>query len=117
VLEHGRLAEVDRLVRRSEELAAVDDIDAQIQWRLVRARLGARVDQPAEAEATAREAVRLALETDALDRQGDAYLVMAEVTGDAAYLGEARSCYEQKGYPMPARAGEPPQLPSSHVAV
>ncbi|HKP17653.1 MAG TPA: tetratricopeptide repeat protein, partial [Gaiellaceae bacterium] len=116
VLELGRFGEADRLARRSEELAAVDDIDAQIQWRLVRARLTARAGGEGSV-ATAQEAVRLALETDALDRQGDAYLVMAEVTGDATYLDEARSCYEQKGYPMPARPAEPRQPPSPPVAV
>ena len=103
VLEQGRLDEADALAQRSEELAAVDDIDAQIQWRLVRSRLLARAGAGEAAGTTALEEVRLALETDALDRQGDAYRALAEVTGDPAHLEEARRCYERKGYGMPAR--------------
>ena len=37
--EQGRADEAEPLVLRGEQLAAPDDIDAQIQWRIVRARL------------------------------------------------------------------------------
>ena len=103
--EQGRADEAEPLVLRCEQVAAPDDIDAQIQWRIVRARLLAHAGDAQNARARALEAVELALDTDALDRQGDAYRALAVVTGEPAHLAAARESYARKGFSMPVRPG------------
>ena len=56
----GKLERADHWAATSEAKAAADDLRAQPQWRSVRAKLLARSRAFVEAEALAREAVRLA---------------------------------------------------------
>ena len=62
-----------------EEAAAKDDIDPQIHWRRVRAKLFAREGKRAEAEALAREALELVSGTDLIDVHAIALMDQAEV--------------------------------------
>jgi predicted ATPase/class 3 adenylate cyclase len=60
----GRHDEAKRLVNRSREAAAPDDLGTQITWRTVRARILAATGRLEDAEADARQAVSLAEGTD-----------------------------------------------------
>ncbi len=99
-----RYQEAERFCAVSEATAAVEDVLTQVLWREVRAKILARRKRLGEAEALAREAVRLVAETDLVDRQGDALLDLAEVLRAAgrpdeadAAAGEALDRYERKG--------------------
>ena len=60
--------------------------------------------KPADATSSAREAVRLTLDTDDLNLQGVALLTLAEVSGDAAHADEASNRFTQKGNIVSAAA-------------
>ncbi len=79
LVEQGRDDEAERYSVFSESFAAADDLGSQVIWRGARAKIWARRDRLAEAEALAREAVRLAATTDCLDIHGSALLDLAEV--------------------------------------
>jgi class 3 adenylate cyclase/tetratricopeptide (TPR) repeat protein len=66
-----------------------DDLDAQIAWRRVRARLLARQHRYTEAEQIAREGIERANGTDFLDLQARAYQALADVLAAAGRPGEA----------------------------
>ena len=85
----GRYAEADEIARRTEADAAPDDIGPQIAWRGVRAKLLAREDRRAEAEALAREAVALAERTDMLADHAEALLDLADVLRTSGRATEA----------------------------
>jgi class 3 adenylate cyclase/tetratricopeptide (TPR) repeat protein len=92
------------LARESGELAAEDDITAQVPWRMAKAKVLARQGNGAEAGQLAREAVDIAERTDWLNLQGDAHMALAEVLrltgrqGDAAEAARhAVDRFEQKG--------------------
>jgi class 3 adenylate cyclase/tetratricopeptide (TPR) repeat protein len=96
--EAGELAEVCR------QKASPQDVGAQYQWRSIRARLLAVEGQTAEAEALARESVRLISTTDQPDIQGQALAGLAEVleaagkgAAAAASLRYALTLFETKG--------------------
>jgi len=74
--EHG---EADRWTRIAEENASAHDIDAQLSWHAVRAKLLARTVGVAEGETLAREAVKLARRTDAINLHARVLLDLAEV--------------------------------------
>jgi len=81
-----------------------DDLDAQIGWRRVRARLLARNGDFEEAERLAHEATELAARTDFLDAHARALADLAEVLRlagrpeeSAAAVQEAIRLYEEKG--------------------
>jgi predicted ATPase/DNA-binding SARP family transcriptional activator/class 3 adenylate cyclase len=102
--EQGRLDEAERLTATAEKLAAKDDVEAQMLWRCVRAKVLTRKADIAAAEALAREAVRLARTTDSELAQGNALEALAEaLQGEgrqsqaAAALEEAIRLYELKG--------------------
>jgi predicted ATPase/class 3 adenylate cyclase len=59
-----RLDEAEALTREAEDLAAEDDIEAQMLWRLVRAKVLAHHGEVDHSEALAREAVELLEPTD-----------------------------------------------------
>ncbi len=93
-----------RLSGLSREAAAPDDLIAHVQWRTAQAKALARAGNVQEAEALAREAVRLAGETDFLVTRGDALADLAEVLRTAGRSEEAVPAveeslrlYEQKG--------------------
>jgi tetratricopeptide (TPR) repeat protein len=107
----SREEEAGDLTRVSEEAAAPDDFESQASWRAVRAKLMARGGETREAEALAREAVRIAERTDYLDLRGRSLLSLAEVlrldgqNGAAVTAAEeATALFEQKGNTVMARA-------------
>jgi class 3 adenylate cyclase/tetratricopeptide (TPR) repeat protein len=104
VREQGRDAEALELSRTAEQLAAADDLDSQSLWRSVRAPIVARAGQLDEAEALARSAVEMALQSDAPTAQADTLMELASVLRIAgredqarAALGRARALYLAKG--------------------
>ena len=89
---------------RPEQLTVPEDVDAQMGWRRVRAKLLARAGRPDEAERVGREAVALAAATDYLDARAQALADLGEVLrlagrGDesGAALADAIELYERKG--------------------
>jgi class 3 adenylate cyclase/tetratricopeptide (TPR) repeat protein len=97
-----RLNEAEVWAARSAELARGKSVVTD--WRSVRAKLLARRGDDSEACLLAAEAVRIADDTDMLERQGDTYADLAEVLvlagrGDEAVtaLEQAIERYERKG--------------------
>jgi ATP/maltotriose-dependent transcriptional regulator MalT len=104
LVEQGHDDEALRLTEISQAAADLDDVDAQVGWRRVRARVLARRGSIPEAERLARAAVRLAEQSDALEIHGTALMVLAEVLRRAGRLqeaaqaiGQALRLYGQKG--------------------
>jgi hypothetical protein len=64
---------------RPERLTVPEDVDAQVGWRRVCAKLVARSGDLAEGERLAREAVSLATPTDYLDLRAEASAALGEV--------------------------------------
>jgi class 3 adenylate cyclase/tetratricopeptide (TPR) repeat protein len=95
VLLQGRLEEAAALGRLSEETAADDDIESQVLWRRVRARVFARSGQEREAVDLARDAVALADRTDSPILQANSRLDLAEVLDAAGNEGEALARVEE----------------------
>jgi len=99
-----RYDEAEEWSRRSEELAASDDVATQMLWRRARARVLAHRGELTEAERLMREALALLKQTDMLNDQADARMDLAEVlevagkTDEAgAALEQALALYERKG--------------------
>jgi DNA-binding SARP family transcriptional activator len=109
----GRTAEAKALSEESERLSAADDLQAQVQWRSVRAKVLGREGRSDEANALAREALALAERTELVLVHAGALLDLAEVLrldGRAheavAFAERARGLYELKGDRVSAaRAG------------
>ena len=104
VYAQGRQKEAEELCRVSERAAAANDLSAQVTWRGVRAKLLADQERGDEAEALAREAVRLAEPTDLLTIRADALLDLAAVLRHCGRPSEADEAsraalelYRQKG--------------------
>ena len=104
VRAQGRDEEALELTRTVEAAADDDDVDAQVNWRAIRAPILARAGQIAEAEALARSAHEKARETEMPSLRGFALTELASVlqvagrTEDArAALVEAMAIYEKKG--------------------
>jgi Flp pilus assembly protein TadD len=104
VVGQGRLEEAEALARETAELAAEDDVDAQMLWRLTRARVCALRGEVEEAEALASEAVRLVEPTDDLVNKTNAFSCHAWVLGLAGrehkageLLQQARAFAVEKG--------------------
>ena len=106
--EQGRLDEADRYVEVSASAALRDDVASQVLWRSARARIVASRGENDEAESLAREAVRLAAETDWLELHANALVHLSEVLralgrpGSEDCLREAITLYEKKGYAVSA---------------
>jgi class 3 adenylate cyclase/tetratricopeptide (TPR) repeat protein len=105
-----RYVEAEHFTTVCVEAATPDDAFSQIAWRGVRAKTLARRAGFPEAEALAREAVRLAGETDALNLHGDVLLDLAEVLalgglgGDHEAADQALVLYNRKGNLVSAAA-------------
>ena len=104
LVEQGHDDEALRLTEISQAAADLDDVDAQVGWRRVRARVLARRGSIPEAERLARAAVRLAEQTDALEDHGTALMDLAEVLRRAdrpqeavEAMHQALKLYDQKG--------------------
>jgi tetratricopeptide (TPR) repeat protein len=87
--EQGRHAEAEEASRRSEELAAPDDIASQAGWRTEQARALAHRGELVQAERLARQAIQLTTPTDGLDWIGHAHASLAEVLELAGRREEA----------------------------
>jgi tetratricopeptide (TPR) repeat protein len=92
---HGRLEEAEHWTRVAEKHAASDDLDAQIKWRPVRAKILARRGALDEAEALARNAARLSEESDGLNWQAKASRDLGEVLQMIGRHNEAVSAFER----------------------
>jgi hypothetical protein len=95
---------------RPDRLTVPEDMDAQVGWRSVRAKLLARQGDIGEAEALAREATARAAGTEDLELRAKAVTDLAEVLRlagraqeSAAALHEALHLHERKGN-VPAAA-------------
>ncbi len=106
LIEQGRDEEALGLTERwrPERLTVPEDVDAQVGWRLVRAKLLARRGDGAEAETLARDALVLVAPTDYLDLRALALADLGAVLRIAgrrdeadAGIREAVALYEQKG--------------------
>jgi tetratricopeptide (TPR) repeat protein len=111
--ELGRLDEAEAWAERGRELGAEDDAMTQVLWREAKALVAAKRGRTEEALRLARHAVEMALETDMLHEQADAYSDLAEVTalvGDSAGAAEAYeqalSLYQQKGNIVSAKQAQ-----------
>ena len=85
----GRVDEAMDWALRSRDLSATDDAHAHLLWRPVLAKTLARSGQTAEAEALAREALRLAGATDWLNAQAKIRLDLSEILVHLGQAGEA----------------------------
>jgi hypothetical protein len=106
----ARLDEAAVEAARSAELADVDDVEAQVLWRAVKAKCLAAAGDGGAAEDLAAEAVALAAGTDQLNLQGAASLALAQVCCEAGRRDEAQraaadaaAAFEQKGNVVSAR--------------
>ena len=104
IYRQGRNDEAARFAEITHELAAVDDLEPQVLWRSVKAKVLAKRGELDQAEQLAREAEALVESTDFPDLQAIAFLSLAEVleamgtTEEADQLiARARMIYEQKG--------------------
>jgi tetratricopeptide (TPR) repeat protein len=85
-----RLDEADHYAKVCEELSAPEDVSSQFLWRCVRGKILARAGKHPEAEALAREGVRLIREAEDPDSQASALLDLVEVLRLAGKHEEAR---------------------------
>jgi len=97
-------AAADQACREAETLVDADDIDGQVQWRAIRARLLARNGDADRAVAMAADAVRLSQDSTDLILQADVLVDQAEVLelvdgqeSSGPPLREALRLYERKG--------------------
>jgi len=95
VRAQGRDDEALQFTRDAEAAAASDDVDAQVQWRAVRAPIVARQGDLVTAEALAREAVRLAADTDAPLLRAEAQADLADVLALAGRRDDAGQAYAE----------------------
>ena len=90
VLEQGRDEEAMALTKTAETSAAADDLEAQADWRCVRALILGRRGELAEAEAVARAGRELAFQTEAPAMRGSTLSALATVLSRAGRAEEAR---------------------------
>jgi tetratricopeptide (TPR) repeat protein len=91
----GRYDEAMALSAESERQSASDDVQSQVQWRAVRAKVLAREGRADEAEALARAAVAIAEETELVLVHANALLDLAEVLQLAGRPDDARPHVER----------------------
>jgi DNA-binding SARP family transcriptional activator/tetratricopeptide (TPR) repeat protein len=85
----GQDGEAEQWCLRASELGASDDVLTQILWRSTWAKLLARKNELVEAEAFALEALRMAEDTDGINRRAKALLDLSEILRAADRLGDA----------------------------
>jgi ATP/maltotriose-dependent transcriptional regulator MalT len=85
----GRYNEAYEWTVRSEEAAGKADLEAQADFRAVRAKILARRGEFADAERLAREAIEIGAPGEELDHEGDAYFDLAEVLRLSGRTAEA----------------------------
>ncbi len=104
IVRQGRIEEALELTRRAERMAAHDDLDAQVKWRLARVESLLASGDLAEAERLAREAIAAAEPSDTTLLLADALASLGAVMRAARAPTEAVSpitraiqLYEAKG--------------------
>jgi tetratricopeptide (TPR) repeat protein len=104
VCQQARYGEAAELSANAEELADDDDVETQVLWRCVRARLVGHDGDLEAAERLAREAVEIVEKIDSPDLHGDCLVALAEILaaeGRSDYaraaLREAFDLYRLKG--------------------
>ena len=104
LVPQGGTTEAIALTEEAERVAAPDDLDGQVKWRLARASALSREQRHPEAERFAREAVALAERTDTVLLHADSLAALALALIAAGHGAEARepaACagelYETKG--------------------
>jgi predicted ATPase/class 3 adenylate cyclase len=108
----GQYSRAERLTAVSRALAGADDVDSQVRWRQIRARICARRGDLETAAALAREAARLAAATDALNMRAGSLIELAGVLrlsrdSDArTRVVEASRLYIEKGNRVGQRRAE-----------
>jgi hypothetical protein len=90
-----RYDEAEPWARRGRALGDQWDYATQTWWRAAQALVCAHRGQDADAELLARDAVSIVASTDALNYQGDALCVLAEVLAAAGRTEEAAEALEQ----------------------
>jgi DNA-binding SARP family transcriptional activator len=95
IYAQGRYQEADSFCLVSERTAAAEDLPTQVKWRGVRAKILGREGRAPDAEALAREAVRLAEPTDMLTMRADALVDLAEILGLRGLPAEAEAAARQ----------------------
>jgi class 3 adenylate cyclase/tetratricopeptide (TPR) repeat protein len=100
----GKTDEAHQLTERVEQIAAPDDIDAQVEWRGIRAATLAGRGLVREATALARGAVEISEAADApllkalaLSMQAEVSRLVGEAEQERAAADAARAIYEAKG--------------------
>lgn len=109
-LERRRYTDAERMVLECKAAAADKQMDTQIKWRSIYAVILARRGDQAEAEPLAKEALRLAFQTDQIESRAEAHAGLAEVfrlaerrEEAANELEKARDLYEAKGNQLMAK--------------
>jgi ATP/maltotriose-dependent transcriptional regulator MalT len=95
LIMQGAFEEAEEWTHVAERNAAADDVNAQMMWRPVRARIHAERGALEIAEKLAREGVRLSDQTDDLNRRADAYRYLGEVLRRSARLDESSVAFER----------------------
>jgi tetratricopeptide (TPR) repeat protein len=105
-----RLDEASKFAEESQGLSTSLDLEAEMGWRRVKARLAARRGEHAEAQRLAHEAVELGRETDSLSDRADCLMALGEVLqmteegeAPAEAIREALTLYEAKENLVSAR--------------
>jgi ATP/maltotriose-dependent transcriptional regulator MalT len=104
LLAQGRDEEGLRATELIDRHLVEEDVDGQVGWRRVRARLLVHRGELEQAERLARDASAMAERTDYLELRAEALVALAEVLhiadnskGSASALEKAIRLYEQKG--------------------
>ena len=90
----GRYDEAFEATELSERAAARDDIDSQVRWRCVRAKLLARQGKTSEAETMAREATKRVEDTDFVDIYAGALSDLAEIYAMSGRSEDQATCLQ-----------------------
>ena len=89
LVPQGKLAEAIALCEEAERLAAPDDLDGQVKWRLAKAAARTSEGDHGAAERLVREAVALAEATDTVVLHADAVAALAYTLICAGHPGDA----------------------------
>jgi tetratricopeptide (TPR) repeat protein len=90
VYEQNRFDEAERLTRRAEELAQSGDIETQVAWMAVRAKVLAHKGRLEQAATLAQDAVQLLLDTDFVVMKVEALLDLGDVF---AHMGDEKASW------------------------
>ncbi len=95
VAAQGRIDESLELVAETERIAASDDLDAQVRWRIAKAEAMMGANRLAEAEQSARQACEVAAPADMTLLEADAQACLGDVLLAARSPGEALPALER----------------------